>query len=163
MPQHLTGQIGLVFQPQNFIERVICWGTKADTYHAVLAVSETEAVSAEPHGAVIRPLDAFPHTVWSNFALTDGQRFNIVRWGRKFVGVPYNFADAIALGLGRKFGYEAPDWVKRRLSTDSRLLCSQLVDSAYEHAGVHLFADGRLPGDVTPGDLEIIWKRRGWL
>jgi hypothetical protein len=27
------------------------------------------------------------------------------------------------------------------------------VDFAYDMAGVHLFSDGRIPGDVTPGDL----------
>jgi hypothetical protein len=33
------------------------------------------------------------------------------------------------------------------------MICSQLVDEAYLRAGVHLFDDGRDPGDVTPGDL----------
>jgi hypothetical protein len=33
------------------------------------------------------------------------------------------------------------------------LICSQLVDRACELAGVHLFDDGRLSGQVTPGDL----------
>ena len=33
------------------------------------------------------------------------------------------------------------------------MICSQLVDEAYARAGVQLFDDGRLPGDVTPADL----------
>jgi hypothetical protein len=33
------------------------------------------------------------------------------------------------------------------------MICSQLVDQCYQDAGVHLFADGRWPGDVTPADL----------
>jgi hypothetical protein len=33
------------------------------------------------------------------------------------------------------------------------MICSQLVDRCYDIAGVHLFDDGRKPGDVSPGDL----------
>jgi hypothetical protein len=32
-------------------------------------------------------------------------------------------------------------------------MCSQLVDLSYHEAGVELFDDGRIPGDVSPGDL----------
>ena len=33
------------------------------------------------------------------------------------------------------------------------MICSQLVDEAYKRAGVQLFDDNRLPGDVDPNDL----------
>jgi hypothetical protein len=33
------------------------------------------------------------------------------------------------------------------------MICSQLVDTILCRAGYHLFADGRLPQDVTPGAL----------
>jgi hypothetical protein len=41
------------------------------------------------------------------------------------------------------------------IADSGHLICSQLVDLCYLRAGAHLFDDGRLPGDVTPGDL---WK-----
>ncbi len=45
-------------------------------------------------------------------------------------------------------------WAAQRVADPSRLICSELVDLAYDRAGVHLFSDGRLPSGVTPGDLE---------
>jgi hypothetical protein len=35
------------------------------------------------------------------------------------------------------------------------MICSQLADEAAMRGGWHLFSDGRIPQDVTPGDL---WK-----
>lgn len=37
-----------------------------------------------------------------------------------------------------------------------------LVDLACERAGVHLFNDDRLPGAVTPGDLEEVLANPDW-
>jgi hypothetical protein len=31
--------------------------------------------------------------------------------------------------------------------------CAQLVDACFARAGIHLFDDGRLSGDVMPSDL----------
>jgi len=49
-----------------------------------------------------------------------------------------------------------PAAVRRRLANPKRLECSQLVDAAYLEAGVHLFSDGRIPGDVAPSDLLLL-------
>jgi hypothetical protein len=49
--------------------------------------------------------------------------------------------------------------VRDFVADEGHLICSQLVDEAYLRAGVHLFDDGRLPGDVTPGDLWWLLQR----
>ena len=46
-----------------------------------------------------------------------------------------------------------PAWLRVRVSRSDRLVCSQLVDTAYQAAGIHLFSDLRSPQDVTPGEV----------
>ena len=70
------------------------------------------------------------------------------------IGTPYSFLDyaSIALlhtGLPREL-------VRSRVEDSGRMICSQLVDWAYCSAGYHLFDDGRMPQDVTPGAL--FWR-----
>ncbi|MCZ2837162.1 hypothetical protein [Modestobacter sp. VKM Ac-2985] len=71
---------------------------------------------------------------------------------RQLVGTGYSFADYLALGLAH-LGVR-PHWLRRYIAASGRLICSQLVDETYRRQGVHLFDDGRLPMDVTPGDLD---------
>jgi hypothetical protein len=42
------------------------------------------------------------------------------------------------------------------------MVCSQSVSWCYDQAGVHLFADGRLPGLVAPNDLLLLGIVSGW-
>lgn len=66
-------------------------------------------------------------------------------------GVPYSALDYAALGL---LHLHLPStWVRRRVETSGHLICSALVDRAMCRAGLHLFTDGRYPGDVMPADL----------
>jgi hypothetical protein len=46
-----------------------------------------------------------------------------------------------------------PQWLKSYVANSRHMICSQLVDQVYFAAGVHLFDDGRIDGDVTPADL----------
>lgn len=91
-----------------------------------------------------------------NFALADhferNLRTNISDFGRSLKGVPYSYMDYVSLGLER-FGLKVP-CVERQVRRPDHLICSQLVDYVYVQNGIHLFDDGRLPNDVTPGDLE---------
>jgi hypothetical protein len=96
--------------------------------------------------------------------------------GRRYVtvGVPYGWLDIVSIGL-LQYGIK-PKCVRDRVQRLDQLICSQLVDAAFSGSptrtavdavllathgvrGVHLFADNRLPMDVTPGDLA---KRAGW-
>jgi hypothetical protein len=72
----------------------------------------------------------------------------------------YGFLDIAALGL-RQFGINL-GFVNRRITRSDRMICSQLVDEIYKRAGVHLFTDGRLSQDVTPGDLADLITVHDW-
>jgi uncharacterized protein YycO len=129
---------------------LICRGTRSKVDHAFIYDGE-QIIEAQPGGAIQSPADRYPKAIWSSFDLTDSERASIAHWATQQIGVPYGWPDIVALAFacyGIRFR-----WVDRRIERMDRLICSQLVDKAYDLAGVHLFADGRLPGQVTPGDL----------
>jgi cell wall-associated NlpC family hydrolase len=122
--------------------------------HAGIFLGDGEVIEAEPHGAKIGPASRYlTRAHWSTAPLTDEQRAAIVREARKLEGAKYGYVDIAVLGLVHVFGWKCPAWVRRYLQRSDRLICSQLVDLAYCRAGVHLFDDGRVPAEVTPGDL----------
>lgn len=71
---------------------------------------------------------------------------------RDLVGTPYGFSDYLALTLAH-LGFR-PQWLRTYIARSGRLICSQLVDETFRRQGLHLFTDGRIPMDVTPGDLD---------
>ncbi|MGW1828854.1 hypothetical protein ACWCO0_09570 [Streptomyces tubercidicus] len=129
-------------------------GDGAPVQHAMVYVGEGMIVQAMPGGAELIPLEvASEPVVWStgHFDLSDQTRFNIAMEARSLVGTPYSFLDFVSLALERF--HVRPRWVRDYVQSTGHLICSQLVDVAYRRAGVQLFDDGRIPGDVTPGDL----------
>ena len=80
------------------------------------------------------------------------KRAEVVTKARALEGTPYSFLDYAALAMAE---WKLPGWqlVRARVESSQHLICSALVDRAYCWADIHLFDDGRLPGDVTPGDL----------
>jgi cell wall-associated NlpC family hydrolase len=75
----------------------------------------------------------------------------VATFARRYVGTPYSFADYAAIAglrLGIRNGL-----VRRYVTTSKHMICSQLADQAMADAGFHVFTDGRLPQDVTPGAL----------
>ncbi|KUN16541.1 hypothetical protein AQJ23_44925 [Streptomyces antibioticus] len=131
-------------------------GDAAPVQHAFIYVGNGEIVQAMPGGAELIPLEeANEPVVWSTgkIPLTAVDRVRIVGAARGLVGTPYSFLDYASIALAH---YRVrPAWVRDFVADSGHLICSQLVDEAYLRADVHLFDDGRLPGDVTPGDL---WK-----
>lgn len=131
-------------------------GDAAPVQHAFVYVGNGYIVQAMPGGAEMIPLEeASEPVVWSTgrVRLTDLQRFWISEYAIGLVGTPYSFLDYASIALAH---YRIrPRWVRDFVADSGHLICSQLVDEAYLRAGVNLFSDGRLPGDVTPGDL---WK-----
>jgi hypothetical protein len=90
-------------------------------------------------------LDAIGPERWPLTALAIGKA------AREYIGTPYSFLDYLSLallhlGLPRRL-------TARRVTDSGHMICSQLVDTVLTRAGVHLFDDGRLPQDVTPGAL----------
>lgn len=148
--------------------------------HAFVVVSATEVVEAMPSGARVAPLAdrlADPHVRFCDAPIQragaryradiTGLAHDVDRWVADFehvyrgfvveeahrvVGVGYSFADYLALGLAHLGA--RPAWLRRYIARSGRLICSQLVDEVYRRSGIHLFDDGRLPMDVTPGDLD---------
>ncbi|MFJ3248349.1 hypothetical protein [Streptomyces sp. NPDC086782] len=131
-------------------------GDGAPVQHAYVYVGDGLIVQAMPGGAELIALeDANEPYVWSTgkIPLTATERFDICVNALSLVGTPYSFLDYASIALAH---YRIrPAWVRDFVASTGHLICSQLVDEAYLRAGVHLFDDGRLPGDVTPGDL---WK-----
>jgi cell wall-associated NlpC family hydrolase len=130
--------------------------------HAFIALGDGTLIESMPRGARIAPLSTWPADRvaygWM-VPLTDDQRARVVAEARALEGTPYGFLDYVALGLAR-FGAR-PRWLRRRVTSSGRMICSQLVDEAYRRAGVTLFPDGRLAQDVTPGDLANLFIERG--
>jgi uncharacterized protein YycO len=126
--------------------------------HAGVYVGDGQIVEAEPGGARLAGLDEYAGRpiAWStgHVELTEAQRAVIVGAARSFIGVPYSAADYFALALWH-FRVRIP-WAKRVMNSRSSMICSQMTDAAFEAAGVHLFTDGREPGDVTPADLAAL-------
>lgn len=139
------------------------------THAGVILDADGTVLEAEPHGARIGNVRAYKHTLISDgpvrqWALDWADRYpgasrvpipekraTIVEEARKLVGVPYSALDYFALAA---LHLHLPStWIRHRVQTSGHMICSQLVDAVYERAGIHLFDDGRLPGDVMPSDL----------
>jgi hypothetical protein len=91
--------------------------------------------------------------VWSSgvLRLNDYERHVIASTGFSLIDTPYSFLDYASIALAAF--HIRPRVVRDFVANSDHMICSQLVDFAYDMAGVHLFDDGRIPGDVTPGDL----------
>lgn len=134
-----------------------CWFT-----HTYIVVEGPRVVEAMPGGArVVRLVGTErcgPGFGWIRLPLTLDQRASITEYALAAVGTPYSFLDYLSLGLlhlglPRKL-------VQSRVTDSGHLICSQLVDRVLCQAGFHVFDDGRLSQDVTPGAL---FRRAGAL
>ncbi len=132
--------------------------TRSQVNHAAVYVGNGHYVEARMHGARVADLAGVLHgakppvvLVESRFTLTPDEQTRVAQSALALVGTPYNFLDLVALGLltmGIRWS-----WLVKRTQREDRLICSQLVDRAYAHAGLELFTDGRQDGSITPGDL----------
>ncbi|NUR00868.1 MAG: hypothetical protein HOY79_31380 [Streptomyces sp.] len=148
---HIVGGVGLMIRVGQWLNG----DGFADYEHAFVFVGDGQVVEAQPGGAHETALSDYDGRTlaWSTdkVPVTDQQRQDIVTAARSYIGVPYSFADYLSLTLAR-LHLRLPA-VKRYVASTHHMICSQLVDQCYLDAGIHLFADGRRPGDVTPGDL----------
>lgn len=158
MPRYLPGDIAL-HGSHTFIGLGIQFGTRSRFNHVRLVIDEQgNTVEAEPRGAsrgVIVTTDVVVRP-----PLSLAQRRRIRGLADATLGTPYGFLDVAALGLAQ-FGLVLPG-VKRRIVRPDRLFCSQLVDYVWTEAGYHAFDDGRVPQNVSPGDLADLAFREGW-
>ena len=131
--------------------------------HAYLVLDSGELVEAMPGGARLASTAdrVGPEFAYVRLPLDADQRTDVARIGRSLVGTPYSFLDYYALGA-QQWHLPGGRWARDRVTDSGHLICSQLVDHALDRAGYHLFDDGRLPQDVTPGDLFCQTLRLGW-
>lgn len=156
----IAGRVGgLVAAGQRLLDLVaVLRGRTAEQSwftHAFIVAAPGVIVEAMPRGArsvrLIGKDRCGPGYGWARLPLSDAQRDNVAAIAEGYVGVPYSFLDylslaALHLGLPRR-------WLASRVSSSGHMICSQLVDHVLCRAGYHLFADGRLSQDVTPGAL----------
>lgn len=126
-----------------------------------------DIIEAMPGGAIrvrLRGVDRLiPGYGWARVPLDLSQREHLAGIAGQYVGVPYSFVDyvsiaALHLGMPRS-------WLAGRVTSSQHMICSQLVDFLLCRVGFHMFKDGRLSQDVTPGALfhragavgEIVW------
>ena len=155
---YLPGDVALVHE-SGFVETAIQFGTRSRYNHVRLIVdTKGHTVEAKPQGAARGRVQ--PGDVVARPPLSAEQRWRISDIAASLVGTPYGFLDVAALGLAQ-FGVTLPS-VTRRVARPDRLFCSQLCDLAWSLAGFQAFADGRVPQDVSPGDLADLAFREGW-
>jgi hypothetical protein len=127
--------------------------------HTYLVVAPDLCIEAMPGGARWGNVHdrLGPGHAYARLPLTDEQRAALLpeaqklRYARGGRGVGYSFLDYAALGLWH-YGIRAP-WLRYRIQSSGHMICSQLVDYLLCRVGHHVFTDGRLPQDVTPGAL----------
>lgn len=150
-----TGKLVWVLQALN--------GDLSPWTHAAVMLDDGELFEAKPSGGGVIKLHAYRNrrmaivdhvkrgAAYEPLKLADSQRADIVKTARGFTGVGYSWGTYLYLAAYR-LGIR-PGWLKRRVQDSRRMICSQAADRAYADAGVALFDDGRMPCDVTPGDL----------
>lgn len=130
-------------------------GDSSKFTHAYIVLDDETVLAAQPGGARIDKLSDYKNkAIYIQKDLTDEQRSRIVLEARKLEGLPYSFLDYLALALAR-LGIK-PQWLQKYIANTGHMICSQLCDEVYRRSGIHLFNDGRLPQEVTPGDLLYI-------
>lgn len=130
--------------------------TRSTVNHAFVYICNGLLVEAEPSGARYGYADAYPDAIWSGPAITEGKGRQIANEAIALIGTPYSWLDCLAIGLAKISGRALPGFIRSRIERTDRLMCSALCDYAYHLAGVELYDDGRLFGDVSPGDLLLL-------
>lgn len=129
--------------------------TRSPWHHAAVHVGGGWLVESEWHGARLAHITEYTlrgiKVQWHPYA-SDRIAEVAESLTRPPVGpVPYGFLDLASVGL-LQYGIK-PEFLRERVQREDRLICSQLVDWCFQQDDVHLFTDGRWPGDVTPADL----------
>lgn len=150
----LTNIDGLLGLAIGMMQVIVNDGSRYE--HAFIYLGNNKILEAKPFGARIADISEYSNreVVFSNLELTDQERDSIVKNALTLVGTPYSFLDYLALAFAR-VGLK-PKLLTNFIASKKHMICSQLVDECYRRAGIQLFNDGRLPQDVTPGDLTYV-------
>lgn len=123
--------------------------------HVFVVLDNGELFSARPGGAVILPDDHYEGRpiAYVDVPLTGKQQAAIVATARELAGTPYSWGSYLFMAAERLHLPWAADWMRHRVETSGRMICSQAADYIYNANGIHLFSDGRQPYNTTPGDF----------
>lgn len=136
-------------------------GNKDDKYdHAFIYVGNGQIVEAEAGregarlGNVSEYMDGRPLAFSTGKIPLDGaQGQKIADIALSLVGTGYSFLDYVAIATHR-FHLPVPG-LESYIASSKHMICSQLVDYAYQKAGYQLFTDGRWNGYVTPAAIAV--------
>jgi Uncharacterized distant relative of cell wall-associated hydrolases len=155
-----TGQFGVVHTSGKYATAIRLFQSLrvpahlAKYTHSVIAIDGERIIEAWPGGARIAYADEYDaaNIVWSTFDHTARQAAAIRDFARAQLGKQYAWEDVPLIALALATGEHTPTWVDRKLSSDDRWICSELVDAAFQSAGIPLFA-GIQPSAVYPAML----------
>lgn len=142
----------------------LCGDGFANFEHAFVFIGDGKLVEAEPGRARIADLTEYVgKTVRVIPAPSAETGLKVAHSAVAYAYDKVGYSDLdygyIAIRRRLKFVSFLLPGLKRRIETSKRMICSQLADAAADNAGWHLFDDGRWVGDVTPGDLDLLWQR----
>lgn len=157
----LAGQVGLRRNATDWLGKLIEWFTNSDTHHVVVAINETQVVSADRPKVIIKDILEYPHLDWSAFEYEAGQSEAVVASAMNMVNRPYNMAAVICIGFSRFTSVPIPQYIRNWLMLRPNMDCSQLCDIALLHGGKDLFPHD--PALVTPADFKAYFVLHGWL
>jgi hypothetical protein len=130
--------------------------------HAFVVVDETRVLEAQQPVSrfgyldfYMRPGNAIFLPGWPDVRHISPDKMLEIAVGLQ--GIPYSYLDYASLAF-HGWGIDLP-MTRKRITDTGHMICSQLVDEFFRRLGVQLFDDGRLPMDVTPGDLHIQWSK----
>lgn len=165
----ISGWVGRAVALMQWINRDTSYWT-----HAAVVLDDLTVFEAQPGGAVITRLDKYadrPGTVVRYYqrpkqnapreyelmplahVVTDQIRAAIVRDARAMYRKGYRYAWSTYFYLALVRLGIRPNWVVWQVQNPDVGICSQAADLLLADNTIHLFADGRMPYDVTPGDL----------
>jgi len=128
--------------------------------HAFVVVDDEFVLEAAPGGTKFVPLSKYlgksPFIETGNFDQIDVQFV-----AHDLQGVPYSFLDYLALALAH-FGIR-PKFLTNYIKNTGHMICSQFADEFMLRLDKHMFDDGRMSQDVSPGDLANVELERGWI
>jgi hypothetical protein len=154
----LPGDVAL-FRPNTFYGHAISVITTSRYCHARLIVdTDGGTVEADTGGAVRGKVEKGDVVI--SPPLTPDERALVPAVASALIGIPYGWPDVFALGLAQ-LGIRLPS-LSRQVARPDRLFCSQLVDLVWRSVGFNAFTDGRLPQNVSPGDLADLAFVSGW-
>jgi hypothetical protein len=128
-------------------------GKYAEYEHVFVYLGDGMVLQAEPGGSRIVPMTVHAKTIWSTgiINIPDEARARVPVVARALEHVPYSYLDYASVGAHR-LHIPAPH-LRAYIRDVGHMQCAQLADEFMRRLGVHLYADGRWPGDVIPCDI----------